>query len=628
MKKQRRNMLTMMVFCLMLCFSTMGVSNNIKAAAKSDARIVDYDSGSRTERFHFGRNIGGVVNVTVIGDKESINVTQVAFKSSDSSVCSVTKSGDHYELKFLKEGISVITMTCKADGDSVEKRLLASCLTGISDAEGILKANSIVYRGCSDQEGISSKDTEIKARVSENKNITIDGVCGNYYKVWMEDEDFGDTSENWAYAKKQDVIIPLKAIVIPTEMEMYEDTEEMMNIQYVPSVAGIGEFSWQSSNTNVVKISGNGKLTAGKKGSAVVTVTSKSNPKITKKCRVRVKPYIPVTGIKIIPDKTETENGVLGKIEVEIIPSDASVQDFTWHVSSDEIMKVDPKGRYIGKKPGDVTITVTTVEGQFTDSCTIKVLPVSVSGVTLQKEAEIDVNEKYRLVWNTIPTNATNKEAEWTSDNESVVKVDEFGNITGVSLGSANIHVTTKEGNYKATCKVTVNKFVKDIRMTEAYYKLKAGKRKKLNIKVIPQDCTKKELMWRTDNQAAASVFQDGTIQTNRPGEAKITVYDRYTGAFAFALIDVTANLKKPKLKISGKNQKITLTWKRQKHATKYIVYEKIKGKKKFKKIAKIDRDKTKYVITNAKKQNQYKIKSYCKYSNEYSKYSNVKEVK
>ena len=70
MKKQRRNMLTMMVFCLMLCFSTMGVSNNIKAAAKSDARIVDYDSGSRTERFHFGRNIGGVVNVTVIGTRK------------------------------------------------------------------------------------------------------------------------------------------------------------------------------------------------------------------------------------------------------------------------------------------------------------------------------------------------------------------------------------------------------------------------------------------------------------------------------------------------------------------------------------------------------------------------------
>lgn len=64
-----------------------------------------------------------------------------------------------------------------------------------------------------------------------------------------------------------------------------------------------------------------------------------------------VKPYIPVTGIKIIPDKTETDNGCLGKIKVEIIPSDASVQDFSWHVSKDEVMRVDPKGRYVAKKP-------------------------------------------------------------------------------------------------------------------------------------------------------------------------------------------------------------------------------------------------------------------------------------
>lgn len=58
--------------------------------------------------------------------------------------------------------------------------------------------------------------------------------------------------------------------------------------------------------------------------------------------------------------------------------------------------------------------------------------------------------------------------------------MDEFGNAIGVSLGSANIHVTTKEGNYSATCKVTVSKFVNDINMKEAYFKLKPGKKKKL----------------------------------------------------------------------------------------------------------------------------------------------------
>lgn len=95
MRNKKINTRIIMFVCLILSFSFIGKSNDIKAAAKSDARIVDYDSGSRIERFHFGRNIGGAVNVTVIGDKENISVTNVAFTSSDSSVCSIAKSEYH-----------------------------------------------------------------------------------------------------------------------------------------------------------------------------------------------------------------------------------------------------------------------------------------------------------------------------------------------------------------------------------------------------------------------------------------------------------------------------------------------------------------------------------------------------
>lgn len=616
----------MMIIFSLFCFNFMENQISIKATAKPDARIVDYDSEARTERFHYGRDVGETVNVAVIGDKENISVTNVNFTSNNSSVCSVKKVNDHFKLEFLKEGIAVITMTCKADNESVEKRLLASCLTPISNADGILKANSIVYRGCSDQEGISSKNTEIKDRIASNKNVRIDGICGEYYRVWLKEGNFGDTSENWAYTKKRNVEIPLKDIIIPEEIKMYEDTEQNINVKYVPSVAAIGDFTWKSSNTNVAIVDEKGKLTARKSGSAVITVISKSNKNITKKCRVTVRPYIAVTGIKITPDKTEVDNGVMGKIKVEIIPSNASVQDFTWYVSSDEIMKVDPKGRYIGKKPGNVTITVTTKEGGFTDSCDIKVMPVRVKGLTLQKEAEIDVNEIFPLVWHTLPLNATNKGVSWKSDNESIVKVDEFGNVIGVALGSTNIHLTSEDGNYSATCKVTVSKFVNDIFVEEAYYKLKTNKSKKINIKITPMDCTKKEFVWRTNNNSVVSVLQNGIIKTKKPGNAKITVYDQYTGAFSFVLVDVTANLKKPILKIKNKNKKYALSWKKQKYTTKYIIYEKKQGEKIFKKKESVK--KAKYLLSSTEKKNKYKIRCYCKNSGEYSKYSNIVEVK
>ncbi len=626
MKKRILQMITVgIIFAAVLTIHTAVHEMVTGAAAKVDARIVDYDSGSKTERFHYGRDVGQTVNISVRGDKESIKVTNVTITSADTTVCSVTKTGGYYTLHFLKEGTSVITMKCKADGNAVEKRLLASCLTKTDTTEAVLKQDSIVYRGCSDREGISSKNTEVKDRIEYEEDITIDGMCGNYYRIWLEDDTFGDSGENWGYVKKQDVIIPLEDIEIPKELNMYEDTQQYMDVKYIPNIAPIIKITWKSSNTNVVKVDAQGKLTAGKRGSAVVTMIADSSPAIQKQCRVTVKPYIPVTGIKITPDKTETDNGVLGKISVEIIPSDASVQDFTWHVDNDDVLQVDPKGRYMGKKPGIATVTVTTVEGKFTDSCSITVLPVKVAGVSVQKEAEINVNEVCSLVWNTVPTNATNKHVTWKSSNESVVRVDKFGNVRGVSLGSADIYVTTEEGNYTDVCRVTVSKFVNDIHMAKNYFKLKPGKTKKIKIKIEPADCTKKDIVWRTDNSEVVSVTAEGVIKANKPGRAKIIVYDRYTGAFDFALIRVTAGFQKPKLKFSGKK---TLTWKKQQYATKYVVYEKEKGAKKFKKKTEVKGNQTKCTLSSVKKQNQYKIRCYCKENQEYSKYSNIAEVK
>ncbi|MDU1687537.1 MAG: Ig-like domain-containing protein, partial [Clostridium perfringens] len=44
----------------------------------------------------------------------------------------------------------------------------------------------------------------------------------------------------------------------------------------------------------------------------------------------------------------------------------------------------------------------------------------------------------------------------WTTNNQKVVSVDENGNIEAKSSGEAEITVTTKDGGFKATCKVKV----------------------------------------------------------------------------------------------------------------------------------------------------------------------------
>lgn len=44
----------------------------------------------------------------------------------------------------------------------------------------------------------------------------------------------------------------------------------------------------------------------------------------------------------------------------------------------------------------------------------------------------------------------------WSSSDESIASVDQNGNITAKAIGTTNIIVQTEEGNYTATCVITV----------------------------------------------------------------------------------------------------------------------------------------------------------------------------
>ncbi len=83
---------------------------------------------------------------------------------------------------------------------------------------------------------------------------------------------------------------------------------------------------------------------------------------------------------------------------------------------------------------------------------------INVESVNLDKTSlSIEEGSSYTLSATINPSDATNKLVEWTSDNENVAKV-ENGKVTAVSEGTATITVKTNDGNYTATCKITVTK--------------------------------------------------------------------------------------------------------------------------------------------------------------------------
>lgn len=167
-----------------------------------------------------------------------------------------------------------------------------------------------------------------------------------------------------------------------------------------------------------------------------------------------------VTGISLNQTSTSILVGETTTLTATVTPENATNKNVTWS-SSDKSVATVNNGVVKGVGNGTATITATTVDGEYTASCEVNVKAIPVSGITLDKTS-LEVMEKMTatLVATVAPDNAANKSITWTSDNEEVATVQN-GIITAVAAGTANITVTTVDGNYTATCAVTVTKYVK-----------------------------------------------------------------------------------------------------------------------------------------------------------------------
>lgn len=83
---------------------------------------------------------------------------------------------------------------------------------------------------------------------------------------------------------------------------------------------------------------------------------------------------------------------------------------------------------------------------------------ILVTDVKLNKTSlSLKVGETYTLIVSVQPSSATDKSVTWTSSNTDVANVSASGKITAQKAGTTTITVSTKDGDKKTTCKVTVN---------------------------------------------------------------------------------------------------------------------------------------------------------------------------
>jgi len=147
----------------------------------------------------------------------------------------------------------------------------------------------------------------------------------------------------------------------------------------LPTNATDKSLTWNSSNASSATVDSQGKVTAKKAGTAIITASTTDGSNLSATCEVTV--IQPVTGISLNKNSLELIVGTSEKLLATIYPNDASNKKVIWSSSNNNIASVDSNGSVTAKSNGKVIITATSEDGSFYDTCevTVKTLVSNIS---------------------------------------------------------------------------------------------------------------------------------------------------------------------------------------------------------------------------------------------------------
>ena len=178
-----------------------------------------------------------------------------------------------------------------------------------------------------------------------------------------------------------------------------------------------------------------------------------------------------------------------------------------WVSENPSVASVDDSGCVKGNSDGETVITARTIDGDKRAVCKVCV-ETAITGITVSPSAvSLFKGEKKRLVASVEPVDASVKTVVWVSENDLVATVDEEGEVTAVSGGTSVITVKTSDGNFSATCKVTVNVPATGIFLNQSKLTLVEGESVMLFAAVMPSDASCRKVIWNTSNSNVASIL-------------------------------------------------------------------------------------------------------------------------
>ena len=260
-----------------------------------------------------------------------------------------------------------------------------------------------------------------------------------------------------------------------------------------------------------------------------------------------------VTGIKLSQNKAQLNKWNRLNLEFTITPEDADNKEVVWTSSDSSVARVDNYGSVLALKDGVATITVTTKDGGFTDTCEVTVGNGGVPETVKVTEVDITNNSLFLNAGETTqlsvvvkPDNATNKKVEYSTTNANVATVDANGLVKAVGEGRAYIYAKSADGPSDSVY-VYVRKAApqppKEVKVTNVsvdrrYLTLEEGENYTLTATVSPADATNKTVNYSSSDSRVATVDANGNITAVKAGSAYIYAKS-VDGPYAYSYVTV-----------------------------------------------------------------------------------------
>lgn len=335
-----------------------------------------------------------------------------------------------------------------------------------------------------------------------------------------------------------------------------------LNATVTPNNAADKKVFWSSQNPTIASVSINGLVTAKQVGITTITVKTKDG-EFVDSCIIEVLP-IKVTSVSINED--DFEDGVLKlstnnsyNLEYLIEPTNASNKDVTWSVEHESIATVDENGVLTAHNVGVTTVTVTTVDGEFTATCDIETYFQDLTTIEFTDNSKnIYEGDTYQTAVVFTPSNASNKDVTYVSSDIETATVDESGLITALKPGTVTITVSNEEGLSHSIVVTILEKVnVASVSLNYTEKTLTVADTLALKATVMPIDARNKDVTWSSSDPSVASVNINGLVRALKVGTTTITV-TTVDGEFnAQCVITVEAFVPVTQIELNKKNLEI-----------------------------------------------------------------------